>query len=103
MAPRDTCGPTSMRPNHTLMAFLSFGAELLATFTALGAAWLWFHASGGRVRRVHTRDLIDGGDINRLVIAMNRAQILNRRAALAATVSALLVALLSGVNIIERL
>ncbi|MFZ6765141.1 hypothetical protein [Pseudoroseomonas sp. WGS1072] len=85
------------------MASLTFGAELLATFTALGAAWLWFQASGGRVRRVHTRDLIDGGDLNRLVIAMNRAQILNRRAALAATVSALLVALLSAAKVIDRL
>jgi hypothetical protein len=85
------------------MASLTIGVELLATFTALGAAWLWFHASGGRVRRVHTRDLIDGGDINRLVVAMNRAQILNRRAALAATASALLVALLTATNVIKGL
>ncbi|MBO1077119.1 hypothetical protein [Roseomonas marmotae] len=83
------------------MATIIFGIELLATFTALAAAWLWFHASGGRVRRVHTRDLIDGGDINRLVVAMNRAQMLNRRAALAATASALLVALLTAANIIK--
>lgn len=45
---------------------LLFSIGLLATFTFLTAAWLWFQASGGRVRRVHMQDVIDGPDIARL-------------------------------------
>jgi hypothetical protein len=49
---------------------------------------LWFKASMGRMRRVSASEKVDHQDLNRLVVAFNRTQILNRRAALATAVAA---------------
>jgi len=67
--------------------------DACAVATALAAAWFWLRASGARLRRVSGREGLDAADLNRLVVAGNRSQLLNRRAALAAMASALLVAL----------
>ena len=48
---------------------------------AVLSAWFWLRASGKRVRRVSKYETFDYADINRLVVALNRAQILNARAA----------------------
>jgi hypothetical protein len=56
------------------------------------ASWLWFVASGRRIRRVSRFEELDAADLNRIVIAINRSNLLNRRAALASGVAALLVA-----------
>jgi hypothetical protein len=77
--------------------------DLVIIASALAAAWLWFQASGGRLRRVSRREEIDAADLNRIVVAVNRAQLLNRRGALAATVSALLVALRAAADLPGRL
>ncbi len=67
--------------------------DILAILAALVAAWLW-HAAGRRpVRRIARGEALDSADINRLVIAINRSAILNRRAALATAVSAACVGL----------
>ncbi|MCU0884567.1 MAG: hypothetical protein MUC44_06390 [Beijerinckiaceae bacterium] len=65
----------------------------LALASALAAALLWWKASGNTVRRISLTEEIDAQDFNRIVIAMNRSQLLNRRAALATAVSALAIAL----------
>ena len=57
---------------------------------AVLSAWFWLRASGKRVRRVRKYETFDYADINRLVVALNRAQILNARAAKATAAAALL-------------
>ncbi len=68
---------------------LTNALDLLAMASALAAAWLWFLASTTRLRRVSRFEELDAADLNRLVVALNRNQILNSRGALAATVAAL--------------
>jgi hypothetical protein len=67
--------------------------DLLAVGTALFAAWLWYRAGNNSTRRLSLGETLDAQDFNRLVTAMNRSGILNRRAALATAASALAVAL----------
>jgi hypothetical protein len=67
--------------------------DLLALSTALMAAWLWYKASSCPTRRISLGETLDAQDFNRVVTAMNRSQILNRRAALASAASAFAVAL----------
>jgi hypothetical protein len=67
--------------------------DLAALLTAVLAAWLWFRASSNHVRRISLHEQLDAQDFNRIVIAMNRTQILNRRAALATAASALAIAI----------
>jgi hypothetical protein len=55
---------------------------------ALASAWLWWLASRQRVRRVSRNEELNYADINRIVTAMNRTQILNSRAAFATAVAA---------------
>lgn len=67
--------------------------DLMALFSALAAASLWFRASSVFVRRVQKNEAINSLDLNRIVTAINRTQALNRRAALATALSALAIAL----------
>lgn len=62
--------------------------DLAAMAAAFVASWLWYRASGTRLRRVSRREDLDAGDINRIVTAINRTQILNMQAALATAVAA---------------
>jgi uncharacterized SAM-binding protein YcdF (DUF218 family) len=66
--------------------------DALALASAMLAAWLWFRASSYRVRRVSKAEELNHLDLNRIVTSINRAQVLNRRAALATGVSALAIA-----------
>lgn len=72
---------------------IALALDLAGCITAFLAAWLWLRASGRTVRRVSQTEVLDAADINRLVTAMNRASMLNRRAALAATAAVVAVAL----------
>jgi hypothetical protein len=63
--------------------------DVVALVSALVAAWLWYRASSNVVRRVEKGEELDHRDLNRIVVTINRSQILNRRAALATAVSAL--------------
>jgi len=67
--------------------------DLLAVSAALLSAWFWWLASRQRVRRISRTETLDAGDINRLVTALNRTQILNSRAALATALTAAFAAL----------
>jgi hypothetical protein len=66
--------------------------DIAAMVTALAAAWLWWQASHSTLRRVEKTEAFDYHDFNRLIVAYNRTQILNSRAALATALSALCVA-----------
>lgn len=72
---------------------LTSALDLLAMSAALAAAWLWYRASATKLRRVSRFEELNAADLNRLVVAMNRNQIMNSRGALAAMVAALCSAL----------
>ncbi len=65
---------------------------------ALAAAWLWLAASRSRLRRVSRFEELNAADINRIVVTINRNQLLSARAALAACASALLAAVRFGLD-----
>jgi hypothetical protein len=67
--------------------------DTLALVSALAAAYLWWKASDNQVRRISLTEELDARDFNRMVIAINRSQLLNRRAAIATAVSALAIAM----------
>lgn len=62
--------------------------DVFGIATALLAAWLWYAAGRRRLRRISRFEALDSADLNRIVTAMNRASVLNSRAALAAAASA---------------
>lgn len=70
-----------------MAAFIAV-VDTLIIVAALASAWLWWLASRQRVRRVSRNEELNYADINRIVTAMNRAQILNSRAAFATAVAA---------------
>lgn len=79
--------------NHGNLVF-----DILIITAALPSSWLWWSASRNRVRRISRHEVLDAADINRLVIALNRTQILNARAALATAVAAVLTEARPGVS-----
>lgn len=72
--------------------------DVVAMLAAFASAVLWFMASGKALRRVHKGEALDEHDLNRIVTAFNRTQILNSRAALATAVSATAVGLRLAAN-----
>lgn len=77
-----------------LLAFL----DSLIGLGALASAFVWWLASRQRLRRMSRLEELDAGDINRIVTALNRTQILNARAALLASAAALLAAARMGLQ-----
>ena len=73
-----------------MLQFAIYLLDALIVVAAVLSAWFWLRASGKRVRRVSKHETFDHADINRLVVALNRAQILNARAAKATAAAALL-------------
>ncbi len=76
---------------HT--APLLFAADLSIAALALASGWFWWVASRQRLRRISRNEQLDAADINRIVTALNRTQIMNARAAAMASVAAVLAAL----------
>lgn len=72
--------------------------DLMGMLTALAAGALWWMASRSTLRRVHKTEEFDYHDFNRLIVAYNRTQIINARAALATAASAMCVALRFGMS-----
>lgn len=56
--------------------------DLAIVCFAVASAWLWWASSRHRVRRISRCEPLDAADINRIVVAVNRSQMLNARAAL---------------------
>jgi hypothetical protein len=76
--------------------------DLSAMVAAFAASWLWFMSSRQRVRRISRAETLDAADLNRIIVAINRTQILNSQAAMAATLSALFAALRFGLDALVR-
>lgn len=72
--------------------------DLSIIAAALASGWLWWLASRQRFRRVKRAEELNHLDINRIVTAMNRTQILNSRAALATAVAAVLAGIRLSLN-----
>jgi len=70
------------------MPVIFYVLDVVAILTALAAAWLWYRAGSRPVRRVSISEELDAADMNRIVVALNRSALLNRRAALASAGSA---------------
>lgn len=80
------------------MTTVILALDVFAMLSAIGAALLWFAASRRRLRRVSYREVLDAADLNRIVVGINRTQILNARAALATSISAFAVAVRLGLD-----
>lgn len=79
-----------MRPPDLPILFIVL--DLAATFSSLVAAALWYQAGARTLRRISRFEDLDHADLNRLVVAMNRSALLNRRAALASAAAAICIA-----------
>lgn len=75
--------------------------DILILISAAASAWFWWKASGKQLRRIARHEELNSHDINRIVVNINRAQILNARAALATAVSAALVAIRYLVSLLD--
>lgn len=64
--------------------------DVTIVLAAVLSAWFWLQAAGKPHRRVSKFEDFNHADLNRLVTALNRARILNARAALATAIAALL-------------
>lgn len=84
----------------TALLLRSFDIMIMAT--ALVASWLWLQASRQRLRRLSRHEDLDAADMNRIVVAINRTQILNARAALASALAAALTGVRFGIDAFPR-
>lgn len=75
------------------MSLASYTLDLAIVVAAVLSAWFWLQAAGKPQRRISKFEDLDHADFNRIVTALNRARILNARAALATAVAALLAGL----------
>ncbi len=73
--------------------------DLAAILSSLVAAIFWYRAGTRTMRRVSQFETLGHLDINRLVVAMNRNAILNRRVALASAAAAICFALRFGASL----
>ena len=74
---------------RTLLILLDLGVVAAALLSGL----FWWQASRKRLRRVSRFEEMSNADLNRIIVALNRAQILNSRAAKTTSVAALLAGL----------
>lgn len=72
------------------MELVLYALDLAIIVAAVASAWFWLQAAGKRQRRVSKFEEFNHADLNRLVTALNRARILNARAAVATAIAALL-------------
>ena len=70
------------------MSLLLLPLDIVIIVAATASGVLWYKASGGKMRRVSATEHLDHQDLNWLVVAFNRTQLLNRRAALATALAA---------------
>lgn len=77
---------------------------LLLDLSIVAAAFLsgifWWQASRKRSRRTSRDEVLDYADFNRLIVAFNRTQILNARAAISTAIAGILAGLRLSANMI---
>jgi hypothetical protein len=66
---------------------------------ALTSAWYWYLASDRRLRRITEHEALNVSDLNRVIAAINKMQILSARAAMATAAAAFLAALRFGLDV----
>lgn len=86
-----------------IFAWFTTALDLLIVAAAGASAWFWWAATYRPVRRVSRHEVIDYADLNRLVVALNRTAILNRRAALATAAATSLAAIRLALDAASRL
>lgn len=74
--------------------------DLAAIISSIVAAALWYQAGARTVRRISRFEDLDHADLNRMVVAMNRSALLNRRAALASAAAAICIAFRFGASLV---
>jgi len=74
--------------------------DVTIVVAAVMSAWFWLQAAGKPQRRVSKFEDFNHADLNRLVTALNRARILNARAAVATAIAALLGGLRIGLDLL---
>jgi hypothetical protein len=84
------------------MSLLIPALDALGVATALLAAWLWYLSGRRRLRRISRFEELDAADLNRIVTVINRSNLLNGRAALAAAASAACLALRFAADLLGR-
>jgi hypothetical protein len=77
--------------------------DVLTIILTFVAALLWFTASRNRYRRISHKEQVDAGDLNRIIVALNRSQIQNGRAALATAAAAFALTIRLVVDLLLRL
>lgn len=82
------------------MHYLFYLLDFTVVLAAIVSAWFWLQASGKPLRRISKFEDFDHADLNRVVIALNRARILNARAATATAVAALLAGLRIAIDLV---
>lgn len=75
-----------------------FLLDLTIGLGALVSAIFWWLASRQRLRRISRHEELNAADLNRIITVLNRAQILNARASIAASFAAALAALRMAVQ-----
>jgi len=76
-----------------MLAVLGYLLDFSAVLASAVAAWFWYKASNQLIHRATPHDTFDYHDLNRVIVAINRNGIRNRRAALASAVAAAIFAL----------
>jgi hypothetical protein len=78
---------------------LIIALDLAIVACAASSGLFWYLASRRQVRRISRSEVLDSRDINRLIVAFNRAQLLNCRAAMATSATGLLAAIRLGLDV----
>ena len=76
-----------------MVLVLGYLLDFSAVLASAVAAWFWYRASAQLIHRVTPHETFDYHDLNRVIVAINRNGIRNRRAALASAVAAAIFAL----------
>lgn len=79
---------------------LIIGLDLAVVGCAAAFGLLWYLASRSRLRRISSHEVVNSLDLNRIIVAYNRGQILNRRAALATSATGVLATLRLAIDLV---
>ena len=84
------------------MTILFLVLDLSIVAAAFLSGYFWGQASRKRMRRICRDEMLDHADFNRMVVAYNRTQILNARAAIATAIAGILAAIRLSENMIAE-
>ncbi len=82
------------------MTILFLLLDLFIVAAAFFSGIFWWQASRTRMRRICRDEMLDHADFNRMVVAYNRTQILNARAAIATAAAGILAAMRLSITLI---